>query len=216
MGRRQTGVTRVYMSDEEEVVPVAEEQDTETQPETIEPVRQVPLEALEAERRKRQELELQIRSMQEKPLEADEDDEEFMTKAEFKRRLKEATFGNKREVLEESFCTAHPEAIEQINKHLETIIKRKPWLAQTIDSAPNRYARAYEIIQDYMPKDQTTSADKFRSPKAEAKKIIENSQKPGSPTTIAKSAQNSNADYLRSIAGKPEFREYRRKMMAGS
>lgn len=184
------------------------------------PVRTVPLEALEAERRKRQDLEAQNRALQElmnksKPAD-DEDDDEFITKAEMKRRLEKVSFAQKREMLEEAFCDSKPEAVELINRHLEDIIRRKPWLAQTIDSAPNRYARAYEIVQDYMPRDEKVApASKFSRPQAEAKRIVENAQKPGNPATISKAVNGSNADYLKSIQGKPEFREYRRKMLAG-
>ena len=191
-----------------------------------EPVRTVPLEALEAERRKRQDLEAQNRALQDLMVKSkapqrveeseDEDADEFITKAEMKERLKTVTFTQKREVLEEAFCDSKPEAVELINTHLEQIIKRKPWLAQTIESAPNRYARAYEIVQDYMPKDEKVApASKFSRPQAEAKKIVENSQKPGNPATIAKAANGSNMDYLKSIQGKPEFRDYRRKMLTG-
>jgi hypothetical protein len=186
--------------------------------------RTVPLEALEAERRKRQDLEAQNRALQElmtkskapeKTEEEDDDEDEFITKAEMKQRLSKISFAQKREMLEEAFCDSKPEAVELINTHLEQIIKRKPWLAQTIESAPNRYARAYEIVQDYMPKDEKVApSSKFARPKDEARKIVENAQKPGNPATIAKAANSSNMDYLKSIQGKPEFREYRRKMLA--
>lgn len=204
------------MSEEEQVQDLAtedHEQETqvEQQPEPV--VRQVPLEALEAERRKRQELEHQLQMLQKK--EPDEDEEEWISRGEMKRRLQEAAQANKREVLEEAFCDANPEAVQLINAHLENIIKRKPWLAQTLENAPNRFARAYEIVQDYMPQEKPASAQKFSTPKADAKKIVENSQKPGNPSAIAKSSNMSNADYLKSIAGKPEFREYRKKVMAG-
>ncbi len=210
---------------EEEQVPVSEEQqvlhEEVIQEDVASTPRMVPLEALEAERRKRQDLEAHNRALQEMMSKSkeevsseDEDDEEFITKAELKKRLKEATFGNKREVMEEAFCSSNPQAVELINKHLETIIKRKPWLAQTIESAPNRYARAYEIVQDYLPKEMAP-AQKFRDPQAEARKIVENSNKPGNPATIAKASNMSNSEYLKSIAGKPEFREYRKKMLAG-
>ncbi len=199
--------------------------ETEVQDEVIiESPRTVPLEALEAERRKRQDLEAQNRVLQdfmmksktvEKPLDDTEDDEEFITKAEMKSRLKEVSFSQKREVLEEAFCDSKPEAISLINSHLEEIIKRKPWLAQSIESAPNRYARAYEIVQDYMPKENVAPVQKFSSPKTDAKKIVENSQKPVNPATIAKASQGSTQEYLKSIQGKPEFREYRKKMLAG-
>jgi len=209
---------------DEQLVPVSEEQEVVAD-EVAEapPSRTVPLEALEAERRKRQDLEAQNRALQdfmmkskanEKPVDESDDEDEFITKAEMKDRLNKVTFAQKREVLEEAFCDSKPEAVELINTHLEQIIKRKPWLAQTIESAPNRYARAYEIVQDYMPKEEKVApASKFSRPQAEAKKIVENSQKPGNPATISKAANGSNMDYLKSIQGKPEFREYRRKML---
>ncbi len=210
---------------EDPVEPVSEEQQIDQETEVVPPVpRTVPLEALEAERRKRQDLEAQNRALQdlmtkskaEQPADDSEDDDEFITKAEMKQRLNKATFAQKREVLEEAFCDAKPDAVNLINTHLEEIIKRKPWLAQTIESAPNRYARAYEIVQDYMPKDEKVApAGKFSRPQAEAKRIVENAQKPGNPATIAKAANGSNSDYLKSIQGKPEFREYRKKMLAG-
>lgn len=205
---------------EEQEVEVAEHEEYEEQ-EVVETPRTVPLEALEAERRKRQELEFQMKALQQsqsKPQqEEDEDDDELMTRAEYKRRRKQDDFAAKREFLEEAFCQSNPQAIELINTHLEEVIKRKPWLAQTIETAPNRFARAYEIVQDYAPIVQKKMAptQKLSDPKVEAKRIVENSQKPGNPATIAKSANTSNSDYLRSIAGKPEFREYRKKMLAG-
>jgi len=65
-----------------------------------------------------------------------------------------------------------------------------------------------------MPK-ETAPSSKFTRPKDEARKIVENSQKPGNPATIAKAPNGSNLDYLKSIQGKPEFREYRKKMLSG-
>ena len=187
--------------------------------------RTVPLEALEAERRKRQDVEAQNRALQDLMMkskapqveaESEDDEDEFITKAEMKKRLDKVSFTQKRELLEEAFCDNKPEAVDLINTHLENIIKRKPWLAQTIESAPNRYARAYEIVQDYMPiENKVAPAQKFSRPQAEAKRIVENAQKPGNPSTIAKATNGSNLDYLKSIQGKPEFQEYRRKMLAG-
>jgi hypothetical protein len=221
MTEEQEDVQQEPVSEAAEV-DASEDQETQVR---AEPQRTVPLEALEAERRKRQELEAQNRALQElmtkskapeKVEEEDDDEDEFITKAEMKSRLAKVTFAQKREMLEEAFCDSKPEAVELINTHLEQIIKRKPWLAQTIESAPNRYARAYEIVQDYMPKDEKVApSSKFARPKDEAKKIVENAQKPGNPATIAKAANGSNLDYLKSIQGKPEFREYRRKMLAG-
>ncbi len=213
----------------EEDVPVAEEvvnevEDTQSSPEEQAPEesRQVPLQALEAERRKRQDLEAENRALQhylkskdvkETPEEDSEDEEEFITKAELKKRIADVTFKNKREVLEEAYVDANPDKINLVNTHLESIIKRKPWLAQTLESAPNRYARAYEIVEDYMPKEAPNV--RTNTKQSDAKRIVENSQKPGNPSVIAKASSASQSDYLKSIRGKPEFREYRQKMLAG-
>ena len=205
------------MSEEDETIPVNEGEEQEELEQFVPEPRQVPLQALEAERRKRQDLEAQVRMMQQAQAQQpanDEDDDEFITKAEMKERLKAASQGNRREILEESFCDNNPEALDIINKNLDEVLKRKPWLAQTIDSAPNRYARAYEIVQDYMPKEQTP-VQRFKNSKDDAQRIVDNSKKPNSPVTVAKASQANNTDYLRSIQGKPEFREYRKNLLAG-
>lgn len=206
----------VHDSDELEITQDVEQ--AEEQVVTSEPVRQVPLEALEAERRKRKEAEAQNKALQEymlkskqtyEPAQDEDDEEEYMTKAEFKKRA----FAQKREVLEEAFCSSNPVAVQEINKNLEEIIKQKPWLAQTIENSPNRYARAYEIVQAFKPKEELNP---YKSAKtADVKRIVENSKKPVSTNSISKSSTMNNAEYLRSIAGTPEFREYRRKMLSG-
>lgn len=201
----------------------SEQQEIEVEQTAVETPRTVPLEALEAERRKRQDVEAQNRALQEFMIKSkaqepqdhsEDDDEDFITKAEMKKRLQTTSFAQKREFLEEAFCDSKPDAVALIEANLPEIIKRKPWLAQTIESAPNRYARAYEIVNDYMPQ-QVAPASKFRSTQADAKRIVENSMKPGSPAAISKASNSSQTDYLKSIQGKPEFRDYRRKMLAG-
>jgi hypothetical protein len=118
-------------------IPVSEDIEIEqdVQDVAIEQPRTVPLEALEAERRKRQEVEAQNRALQEfmlkskpaEPVEQDDgDDDDYITKAEMKRRIDKATFSNKREVLEEAFCQSRPDAVEMINQNLEQVIKQYP------------------------------------------------------------------------------------------
>lgn len=192
--------------------------------------KQVPLEALEAEQRRRreeanrrQELEAENRvlrdmaaklQMEPEAAKSSDDDLDLVNKRqlrEFREALsKEDMAKLKREIAEETFKEINPEAIRQINTHLKEIIERKPWLASSIEEAPNRYARAYEIVQDYAP---VIAAKK--SGAKEAERIVENAKKPGSPVTMGKAAQGSQADYLKSIAGTPAFREYRQKMLQG-
>lgn len=186
---------------------------------------QVPLSALQAERQKRQEHEAEIRYLREQnnnltaqktvvePSTSD-DDEDFVNKRDlknFQEKLTKEEFASmKRSIAEDTFKEVNPEAMKMINTHLKDIIEKKPWLADSIATAPNRYARAYEIVQDYAP---MVTAKKQSSD--DAKRIVENSKKPGSPVSVAKSAQLSGADYLKSIAGKAEFREYRKSVRQG-
>lgn len=202
------------------------------------PSRQVPLEALEAERRKRQEAEKrnailedyalryqQLAEQTSKPKQAevdeaapDDDDLVNMKKLrEVEKKLskgltREDLTALKRDVSEETFKRANPEAVKQINANLKEILERKPWLAQSIESADNRYERAWEIVQDFGAKPPSPREAQAVS---DAKKIVENSKKPGSPVAVAKSANLNNVDYLRSIAGTQEFRDYRKKVLQG-
>lgn len=189
-------------------------------------VRQVPLSALEAERQKRQEREeenrylrelalqqkAQLEAMQKKPEVQEDSDEDLVNRRDLKqfhdRLSKQDLAQMKREISEETFKDANPEAIRKINMHLKEILERKPWLAETIESAPNRYSRAYEIVSDYAP------AITAKQNKAEdAKRIVENSKKPGSPTTVGKPSNMSNGDYLRSIRGTKEFKDHRKALL---
>lgn len=207
------------MTEEEQVdvQPAASEQaDVESQESTQEEPKMVPLAALQAERKKRQEAEIRNRVYEEQMTrkvqepEEEEDPEALLTKGSFK----EEKALTKREILEQVYQDMNPEAVQKINTYLKPILDKKPWLAASVDTAVNRLARASEIVDDYMhlvePKAKAST-----QPSNDAKRIIQNSQKPGSPATFAKSAQPTGIEYLKSIQGKKEFREYRQKMLQG-
>ncbi len=119
----------------------------------------------------------------------------------------------KREILETLYQDMNPEAVQKINKYLKPILEKKPWLAQSVDTAQNRYARAYEIVQDYIH--LVEAPERKQSSNQDGKRIIENAQKPRSPTEVGKSARPEGTEYLKSIQGKKEFREYRQKVLRG-
>lgn len=190
---------------------VSEPEDIQTQ-EQDQP-RMVPLAALEAERRKRQESEARNKLYQEylskqKEEAGEKEDPHALVE---KSTLKEESALTKREIREEVFKDMNPEAVTKINKYLNQILERKPWLADSIDSAPNRYARANEIVNDYLHLVETPTKSKT----ADAQKIVQNFQKPGSPVAAGKSAQPSGVEYLKSIQGTKEFREYRQRIRQG-
>ena len=177
----------------------------------------VPLAALQAERRKRQEYETRTRvyeemlsqkNSQQQEVE-EEDPEALLTKSSF-RQEKALT---KREILEQVYQDMNPEAVQKINMYLKPILDKKPWLASTIDTAVNRLARANEIVDDYLH--LVSEKPKQRAAAEDAQRIVENSRKPRSPVEVGKSAQPSGTEYLKSIQGKKEFREYRQKVLRG-
>lgn len=202
---------------EDVAVAVSEQANVESQENHQEEPKMVPLAALQAERRKRQELETRnkvyedLMAKQSPPSqpEEEEDPEALLTRSSF-REEKALT---KREILEQVYQDMNPEAVQKINTYLKPILDKKPWLAASVDNAVNRIARANEIVDDYMhlieekPKSKAATSD--------ARRIVENANKPRSPTEMGKSAQPSGSEYLKSIQGKKEFREYRQKLLRG-
>lgn len=177
----------------------------------------VPLSALEAERRKRQDLEAQNRLYADymKRMDAEtseaaaEDDEPVLVE---RKELRQEQAATKREIREEVFKDMNPKAMQEIELYLNKILEKKPWLTDSIKGSENRYARAAEIVEDY--KHLVESKQSFKTGN-EGARIVQNAQKPGSPVSVAKSAPTSNMAYLKSIQGTPQFREYRQKVMRG-
>jgi len=192
------------------------------QPE-VEPVdhepKMVPLAALQDERRKRQELEartqvyediLRNRNAENAPEQPEEDPTAIVERKDLQANLAHS----KRDILETLYQDMNPKAVQEINKYLKPILEKKPWLAASVDTAQNRYARAHEIVQDYMHLVEDKPATRTQSA-TDGKRIIENSRKPGSPVDVGKSARPEGTEYLKSIQGKKEFREYREKVLRG-
>lgn len=183
--------------------------------------RMVPLEAMEAERQRRKQAEEQTRMLQQYLMqgtqkqqaqqEEEEDPEDILTKGQFKNSIQQA----KREILEEAFVQANPQAVESINQSLEQILKDMPFLEESIKNAPNRYQRAWQIVQKFAGQSQQPAKSNQAKAVSDVQKILENSKKPGSPVAIAKSPTHSQEGYLKSIRGTKDFREYRKKMIYG-
>jgi hypothetical protein len=209
------------MSDEEKI----EEQVTqevvseqpEVQAEVVEP-KMVPLSALEAERRKRQDAEAKAQvyqeflAKQENTVEKPEEQEDPNGLVE-KHVLRETTAASERRILETLYQDMNPKAVQEINQYLKPILEKKPWLAQSVDTAQNRYARAFEIVQDY--KHLVEPKSQVRQNNQDGQRIIQNANKPRSPAEVGKSARPQGMEYLKSIQGKKEFREYRENLLRG-
>lgn len=178
-------------------------------------------EALLAERRKRQEaeyrnqfLEQQYKNFanQHKTKQVEEEEEDDYTK-ELKNYTEKQIQERLKQTLEQQFIRQHPYIVDQdpntgetwLEKKLGPILQKKPWLAQGIQTAENRYERALEIIEDYSPKqDQKVDDNK--------KRIEQNSSKPGSPAGVAKSNNIQTVNKFKNMSRK-EFSEYRAKTL---
>ena len=205
--------------EEQPVDDAASEPSAEPQVEQQVEQKMVPLAALEAERRKRQELESRqaiyenmLRANQAGETPKEEEDPNALVE---KRTLQLSNAATKRDILETLYQDTKPEAVQMINKYLGAILEKKPWLAATVDTAQNRYARAYEIVNDYLHLVEEKPVVKQSVANNDGRRIVQNAQKPRSPVEIGKSAQPGGTEYLKSIAGKKEFREYREKVLRG-
>lgn len=146
---------------------------------------------------------------------AEKEEEEDPSALVERQHLAQNTAHTKRDILETLYQDMNPEAVQKINKYLKPILEKKPWLANSVDTAQNRYARAYEIVQDYLHLVEEKPLGRAQSSNMDGRRIIENAQKPRSPAEVGKSARPEGVEYLKSIQGKKEFRDYRQKVLRG-
>lgn len=164
--------------------------------------RTVPLSALEAERKKRQEAELrafyaeQQRMQQPQPQQKDEDEDDYtrQLKASLLSKIKEET----RKEREQEFLRRNPDAVSRIEAELPEILKKRPSLAFAIQNAENKYEEAMAIIEDYSTKRNDTQ-----------RRIEANSMKPGTPTGAAKSAKLSKSEMIANMSSQ-DFHQWRK------
>jgi len=176
--------------------------------------------ALVAERRKRQDAESFNRILQQQnqayqtkqPVVQEEEDE--YTKDIKNYTSNQIQIGIKT-AIERQYIQSNQQMLEQnpvtgktwLEEKLEPILRKKPYLASAIQSAENRYARAMEIINDYTPNNNARIDENSDS----RKRIEENSNQPGNPSSMAKSANTNKIESLRSMSRK-QFSDYRAKL----
>lgn len=148
----------------------------------------VPLSALQKERRKRQDAEQELKMYREhqlkqmqgaNPQEEDESQYEPVTKAE----LKKQSVQMMRDVEEKTWIRQNPEKAELINEKLANFLKQRPNLAAAIEAAPNRYEEAWELMDKLSPRQKAA----LTTPQA-TKKVT-----PNSPSGVPKAAAMNQA-----------------------
>lgn len=218
-------MTEQEIEEQDQAAAVSEQPNGDSQEEQQDGQKMVPLSAMLATRKKAQEAEERalkaeaaaqvyqdyLNKMNVKDEQEPEEDPSALVE---RKHLQENTAHTKRDILETLYQDMNPEAVQKINKYLKPILEKKPWLANSVDTAQNRYARAYEIVQDYIHLVEEKPLVK-QSSNTDGQRIIQNAQKPRSPVEVGKSARPEGMEYLKSIQGKKEFREYRQKVLRG-
>lgn len=195
---------------------------TEDQQESLDQ-EMVPVSALQAQRRRRQEAEQKNKMYEdyisrlegkgEEPAQ-EEDPDDLVSLGQFRQEQNQT----KRELREDLWADSNPDKVAQIETYWEELIKQRPLLHGVAKDSPNRLAAAYQLIQDYnhlLGISPTKVGKKPAEIDMNARKLQQNTQKPGSPVGMAKTANMSRVEFLKSVQGTPQFREVREKMRRG-
>lgn len=179
----------------EEVIDTAVEQAIDQSADQPAPVQEspqeerVPLSALQKERRKRQEMEQELRWHKEQMMASRQpapEPDETLYEAATKEDLGKAEQKIVRSVEERTWIRQNPEKISDINEKLAEFLKQRPHLASAIENAPNRYEEAWELMDKLTPKQK--AALRPAPPKRDA---------PGNPAGIPKAAaMNQSLDVM--------------------
>lgn len=184
-----------------EAQPAAPEEETLKIEQKEEP--NVPLAALQAEREKRQQLEERLRIMEdhlalnqagqskEKPKDVYEglDEADYMTVGEHK-KLTSGLINQFHMTIEELKMTQkHPDYQEVISKYLPDVLKQNPSLHKTLKKTQD-YELAYHLAKK---SDKYQKDHKKKRESDDAKRIVENSKKSGSLSSVGSVSPVSQA-----------------------
>jgi hypothetical protein len=186
-----------------------------TQPmQTAEQEQLVPVTALQAERRERQQLQESLKVMQDHLalLQANQQsqqkskdqfseltDNDVLTVGEAKKFIEGFQREQRMAVEELKMAQTHPDYNEVVRKYLPEVLKTDPDLKDMIMSAPNPYKAAYHLAKrsDSYLLDQRSAN---RSP--EAQKAIQNLQRPGNLSSIGQSPSSSASQSYKNMSDK--------------
>lgn len=178
---------------------------------------QVPLSALQAERRERQQLQENVKLMQDhmallqaNNLKAQEKQSEFtglsdndvLTVGEAKKFMQNFTRQQELAVEELRMSQTNKDYDEVVRTYLPEVLKNDPDLKDVIMNAPNPYKAAYHLAKrsDSYLKHKSNES---RSP--EAKQVAQNLSRPGNLSSVGSTSASSNASGFKSMSDK-EFK----------
>lgn len=161
----------------------------------------IPISALQRERKKKQEAELRAIKAEEraKLLEEgllergqahedlnDNDDEEFITRGDYKKREAETVAMIVRQSEEKSWIKNNPDKMEIIEEKFEEFLKQKPHFVSSLEKSNNRYEDAWHLLSSYyrVSDSKKQNATRMNTQRAD----MPQNMAPQSPAGIPKSA----------------------------
>jgi len=204
----------------EAAAPITENQEVESVEE--ETPRTVPLDALEAERNQRQQLQEEVRMLKEhmnlmqshsnhtpsKQKKSDEwgdlEEDDILTVKDAKKALNQMNQQYQMTLKEMQMVQKHPDYQEAITKYLPEVIKNNPSLAESL-----RQSQDYELAY-YL----ATTSEGYRKSKAQANKhadaerIMKNTQKSGSLSSVGSPSPIAQAKNYKDMSDEEFMREF--------
>lgn len=192
----------------------------ETSEESTQEAQMVPVDALQAERTARQQLQEELKVLrdhmtlmqsnqqqyrQPEP-ENSEDDEDVLTKGEAKKALKEFRRQSELEIAELRMAQKHSDYFDVINKYLPQVLKEDPSLRKSLEQTQD-VSLAYHLAKNseaYRNDHQQQKRSKV------AEKIVENAQQPGNLSQLGQSAPVNSKPNWSSMTDE-EFAKYAAK-----
>ena len=178
----------------------------------------VPLSALQAERRERQQLQENVKLMQdhmallqannnqktqEKPSEfSGMSDNDVLTVGEAKKFMQTFTRQQELEVAELKMSQSVKDYDEVVRNYLPEVLKADPDLKDVILNAPNPYKAAYHLAKR---SDSYLKAKSNESRSPEAKQAVQNLSRPGNLSSVGSTSASSQASGYKQMSDK-EFK----------
>ena len=169
----------------------------------------VPLAALQAERRERQQLQENLKLMQDhlsllqsnqqRPQPQDDGlkDDDVLTVGEAKRYLNQQSRKTETELAELKMQQSYPDYAEVVRNFLPQAIKEDPELRDEIQNAQNPFKLAYKLAKR-SDAYQKVQREKMSSP--EAVRAIANSQRPGNLSSVGSVSPASQVNSYKSMS----------------
>lgn len=181
--------------------------------------RQVPLDALQAERAQRQSLQEELRvikdhialmqSQQARPQQQQKDeldglsDDDVLTVGEAKKFISKMNNQYQMSIQELKMVQKHPDYQDVVVKYLPEVLKQNPGLRQTLESSQD-YELAYYLAKN---SDAYKSEHKATKKNKDAERILQNTQQAGSLSAVGSNSPMNTAKRYKDMSDE-EFRTF--------